>query len=133
MEVQNLINSCPLYPAIICSDLLHPKGLNRHLNNLNEGKTRSRYLYIQQLVYDCWRIWLGFFVPNLQVRSKWWKMKENLAIGDIILLINSNTSQVNGKSNRGISQKRRESAKCEDKDLIRNLLSSSHKDVIVTL
>ena len=102
MEVQNLINSCPLWPptdrdldepAITCSDLLCPKGLNRHPHHLNEGKPGSRYLYIQRLVDEWWCIWLRNFVPNLQVGSKWWKTKENLAVGDIILLIDFNISR----------------------------------------
>ena len=96
IEVENLINSRPLWPpnegeleepAITCNDLLRPKGLNRHPHHLNEGSPRSRYTYIQRLVTEWWKIWLRNFVPNLQARSKWWKPRENVAIDDIVLLI----------------------------------------------
>ena len=45
---------------------------------------------IQRLVNEWWKVWLRNFVPNLQVRSKWWKSTENLAIDDIVLIIDCN-------------------------------------------
>ena len=102
METQNLINSRPLWPPnegesddppITCNDLLRPKGLNRHPDHLNQGSPRSRYNYIQRLCDEWWRIWLKNFLPNLQVRNKWWKSRESLEIGDVVLLIDPNISR----------------------------------------
>ena len=33
------------------------------------------------------------FVPSLQVRNKWWKKRENVSDGDIVLLIDPNISR----------------------------------------
>ena len=35
------------------------------------------------------------FVPNLQIRSKWFKQRENIQIGDIVLNIDKNVSRSN--------------------------------------
>ena len=102
MEVQNLINSRPLWspsegalndPPITCNDLLRPGGLNKHPDHLNTGNPRSRYEYIQRLCDEWWKIWLRNFVPTLQVRNKWWKPRENVGIGDIVLVIDPNNNR----------------------------------------
>ena len=32
-------------------------------------------------------------MPNLQLRSKWYKTRENLAVGDLVLLIDANVKR----------------------------------------
>ena len=32
---------------------------------------------------------MKYFVPNLQIRNKWYKKRENLNVGDIVLIIDS--------------------------------------------
>ena len=94
-QVQELVNNCPLWPTdgnveqspITSNDLLRPKGLNRNPTSLNEGNPKLRYDYIQRLVSEWWKLWLQYFVPNLQPRSKWRKLRENVAVGDIVLVI----------------------------------------------
>ena len=41
-----------------------------------------------------------YFVPNLQARSKWWKLQHNLDCGDIVLLIDRDVNR--GKWRMGI-------------------------------
>ena len=96
-EITACINSRPLWPAsegdleepmITCQDLLRPSGLTHDPPALNvEYNPRKRYHQVQQVVNNCWRLWLRHFVPNLQLRNKWYKGRDNLEIGDIVLLI----------------------------------------------
>ena len=109
MEIQDLINSRPLWPhndgnidepPITCNDLLRPRGLIRQPIEFNKGSPRSRFEYIQKVVEEWWKIWLRNFVPNLQARSKWWKIRESVKVGDIVLVIDPNTQR--GKWKMGI-------------------------------
>ena len=77
-QVQELVNNRSLWPTdgdveqspITPNDLLRPKGLNRNPTSLNEGNPKLPYDYIQRLVSEWWKLWLQYFVPNLQPRSK---------------------------------------------------------------
>ena len=66
---------------------MRPHGLSTHPTYLNHCNPRTRYDYIERVVSEWWRLWLRHFVPNLQSRSKWYKLRENLEPGDIVLLI----------------------------------------------
>ena len=102
MEIQNLINSRPVWPPndgdaedvpITCNDLLRPGGLDKHPMPLDDGNPKMRYHYIQKVISEWWKLWLRNFVPSLQVRNKWWKKRENVSDGDIVLLIDPNISR----------------------------------------
>ena len=43
----------------------------------------------ENVVNDWWKIWLNNFAPNLQCRSKWYKDRRNVEVGDIVLLIDT--------------------------------------------
>ena len=96
-QITTLVNSRPLWPVsdgdifqppITCNDLLRPRGLPRDPAELNVSENpRRRYQHIQKVVNDWWKIWLLNFVPNLQPRSKWYKARDNLGVGDIVLVI----------------------------------------------
>ena len=96
-EVSACINSRPVWPSsdgdveqppITCQDLLRPSMLDHDPAPLNvEGNPRKRYNYVQRLVDEWWKLWLLHFIPNLQPRNKWYKTRENLEEGDIVLLI----------------------------------------------
>ena len=96
-----MVNNCPVWPTdgdveqspITPNDLLRPKGLNRNPTSLNEGNPKLPYDYIQRLVSEWWKLWLQYFVPNLQPRSKWRKLRENVAVGDIVLVIDKDISR----------------------------------------
>ena len=109
LEIQDLVNSRPIWPhndgdidepPISGNDLLQPKGLVRQPPELNEGSPRTRYEHVQKFVTEWWKIWLRNFVPNLRVRDKWWKLRENVKNGDIVLLIDPNIKR--GKWQMGI-------------------------------
>ena len=95
-EVQASINSRPLWPPtegdiedppITCNDLLRPRGLLRDSEALNKTNLRIRYGFIQKLVDEWWKCWMRNFAPNLQQRSIWYKPRENVSIGDVVLII----------------------------------------------
>ena len=74
-------------PPITCTDLLRPGGLPRDPDSLNVTcHPRKCYHQIQAIVNDWWRLWLLHFPPNLQTRNKWYKKRENITIGDIVLI-----------------------------------------------
>ena len=96
-EVTSCINSRPLWPPnegdlhlppITCNNLLRPGGLDRNPESLRlTCNPRRRYSYIQEVVEEWWKYWINHFVPNLQFRNKWTKRRENLSVGDVVLLI----------------------------------------------
>ena len=96
VEIQDTINSRPLWPhndgaidepSTSFNDLLRPKGLQRQPTQINYGTPRTRYEYVQRVVNEWWGIWFRNFVPNLQIRSKCWKTRENVTRGDVVLLL----------------------------------------------
>ena len=96
-EVTSCINSRPLWPAtegdveqppITCNDLIRPGGLERNPVTLDLcDNPRKRYQQIQGITNEWWSLWMKHFVPNLQIRNKWFKKRENLKIGDVVLMI----------------------------------------------
>ena len=96
--ITNCINSRPLYPVsddsmdcpITCNDLLRPTGaLNNDPEFLNTIPTdpRTRHQLVKTVANEWWDLWMANFAPNLQQRGKWFKPRENVAEGDIVLLI----------------------------------------------
>ena len=85
-EITSCINSTPLWPSsdgvieqppITCNDLLRPGGLPRDPVSLNVScHPKKRYQQIQHIVNDWWQVWLLHFTPNLQCRSKWFKVEK---------------------------------------------------------
>ena len=101
-QVTNCINSRPLWPSsddnldrpITCNDLLRPSGLPRDPEFMNYvPNPRTRYQLIQTIVNEWWQLWMSNFAPNLQPRSKWFKTRENVETGDIVLLIDKNVAR----------------------------------------
>ena len=98
-EVTNCINSRPVWTSsegdieqapITCNDLLRPDGLPRDPASLNlTCHPRKRHQQVRRMVNEWWRLWLLHFAPNLQCRSKWYKIRENLSVGDIVLIIDA--------------------------------------------
>ena len=68
--------------------MLKPGGLERNPETMNLScNPRKRYAYIQQVMDEWWKYWIDHFTPNLQIRNKWFKKRENVSIGDIVLLM----------------------------------------------
>ena len=109
-EVTACINSRALWPSsdddvtepfITCFDLLRPGGLCRDPDTMNVTcNPKKRYRHIQRIANEWWHLWMLHFVPNLLPRNKWYKDRKNMAVGDIVLLINKDISR--GKWNMGL-------------------------------
>ena len=94
-EITYMVNGRPLYPSsddiweappITPNDLL--------LGHYNpppqpepEERTNPRQLLrsAQNRVADFWRSWMKYFAPNLLRRNKWFRVRDNIQIGDLVL------------------------------------------------
>lgn len=52
-----------------------------------EERTNPRQLLrsAQNRVADFWRSWMKYFAPNLLPRNKWFRVRDNIQIGDLVL------------------------------------------------
>ena len=55
-----------------------------------EARVNPRHLLrsVQNRVADFWTCWLKYFAPSLLPRNKWFRKRENVKIGDLILELN---------------------------------------------
>ena len=101
-EVEQMVNSRPI--TKVSDDANDPHALTpNHLLLLREhpsfppGEFRASDVYkrrwrcVQHLGNVFWKRWLSDYLPELQRRSKWLKIRESLAIGDLVLILNENT------------------------------------------
>jgi hypothetical protein len=51
--------------------------------------TRDHFLYVQGVVDKVWERWITQYLPNLLARRKWTSLKDNLRVGDPVLLVGS--------------------------------------------
>ena len=52
---------------------------------------KSRFVLVQTIVNQLWRVWHRWYFPTLLLRQKWHEEKRNLAIGDVCLLKDLNS------------------------------------------
>ncbi|XP_064096519.1 uncharacterized protein LOC135208343 [Macrobrachium nipponense] len=97
-EVTYLVNSRPLFPngpdplespTITGNDLLFPHGQPSVLQPYtgNEVNLRSMVEVAQQRIQIFWETWIRYMPPQLVQRSKWFHPKQNLQVGDLVLLL----------------------------------------------
>ena len=98
-EVESIINSRPLVPICFSDSNQEPLTPNhllllRNSPNLPPGLfskddcySKRRWAQVQYLANQFWRQWLKQFLPNLLNRQKWFQIKKNLQINDIVLLV----------------------------------------------
>jgi len=78
----------PLTPNHILLGRAHPHIPPDLFDTKNQGEvSRRRWLAAQELSERFWRRWLIEYVPALTERSKWTKEERNLAVGDLVLLV----------------------------------------------
>ena len=53
----------------------------------DEIYARRRWRQVQHLADTFWRRWTREYLPQLQQRQKWFHKKRNLAVGDIVLIV----------------------------------------------
>ena len=102
-EVESIINSRPL--TVISSDVKDPYPLspNQILTmkasivlpppgkiQRNEVYTRRRWRRVQYLCNLFWSRWKREYLPTLQERPKWKKVKRNLKVDDVVLIKDEN-------------------------------------------
>ena len=114
-KVTAIVNSRPLWPVsegdvdqppITPNDLLRPTGIQRDPEDVELSLSRNprkRFDHIQRVCDDWWKIWLLHFTPNLQCRTKWYKERSNVEVGDIVLLIDPSVKR--SKWNMGVIEK----------------------------
>ena len=54
---------------------------------------RKRWRRLQELIRHFWKRWLREWLPGLSVRSKWAKSKQNLKIGDVVLVLSPDNAR----------------------------------------
>ena len=107
-EVANLLNERPIGIKPTdksCTDYLSPNSLllGRSTARICSGpfqaaekytddprQIRSRFLLVQSIVDQYWKVWLKWYFPTLLIRQKWHTDRRNVAIDDICVLKDSN-------------------------------------------
>ena len=96
-ELTFLINQRPLYPSsneiwesppITPNDLLIENRFPPPMKEV-ESKVNPRHLTssTEKRVQGFWNCWMKYFAPNLLPRNKWFRKRENLRKGDLVLEI----------------------------------------------
>ena len=100
-EVAGLLNSRPL--TYVSSDKEHPRPitpndfLNRppttviHENiHTKESLPSERVKYVQKITNLFWDMWVKQYLPTLTKRRKWQGKKQNLEVGDGVMIVDPN-------------------------------------------
>ena len=107
-EVQSLCNERPIGlkpnnqtdPAFLspnslllgrCADRVNSGPFQKKTDQVKDpNPDRTRYLLVQSITEQFWRVWTKVYFPTLLRRSKWHHEKRNLQVGDVCLLRDSN-------------------------------------------
>lgn len=74
-----------------CSDRISAGPFeSKEVFNNKTSDFSSRFLKVQRITDQFWKIWQKLFFPTLIVRQKWHHQKRNLCVGDICKLKDSN-------------------------------------------
>ncbi len=98
-EIEGILNSKPL--GYISSDIsdMNPVTPNHLLMGRLDGSlpqvvypqsemiSRKRWRHSQILTDLFWSAFIKYYLPNLQTRSKWQKDVEDIAIGNVVMLV----------------------------------------------
>ena len=117
MEVEALMNSRPLtYEGADPRD--EPVSTPNHflvgqlggqlapqVTNDIAFNPRKRWRLIQNLVKVFWKRWRKEFLSTLNTRKKWREAKDNLKVGDVVLVVDQNTPRFPVRMGRCASSK----------------------------
>lgn len=102
VQVEGILNSRPLCPLSANEDdfsVLTPAHflINRSLNSINEPDLTNlrenilkKWQKVTKLVQLIWKKWHRKYLSELQQRSKWRFEKDNVNVGDLVLLVEEN-------------------------------------------
>lgn len=74
-----LLRGCPNKPPGVFED--------------SDSYARRRWRQVQHLANVFWRRWVREYLPSLQARQKWCKERQNLAVNDIVLVVDDTVSR----------------------------------------
>ena len=57
----------------------------------NPDKVQTRFLLVQAITTQFWKVWLKLYFPTLLIRQKWHSEKRNMKVGDVCLLKDAET------------------------------------------
>ena len=154
-EVESIVNGRPItkvsddprdYNALTPNHLLLLRGgsaMPPGAFSREDSYSCRRWRQVQYLCNLFWRRWTRDYLPSLQERQKWNKPQRNLAVNDIVLLLDENTPRsiwplgrvIEVYSNRGDGLVRSAKVKTRSTELVRPvdkivLLESSAEDAI---
>lgn len=95
-EVEAVVNRRPLVSVpndekvLTPQDLLQPysEALQLPPSFRKEDQFGRRWRHVQYLVNQFWKNWTKVYLPTLQIRKKWLEPQENLAVGDVVMVLN---------------------------------------------
>ena len=108
VEIANLVNERPIGMkpnSRTDSEYLSPNALllGRCSTRISAGPfqpdqvftddpkaTKNRFLLVQAITEQFWKVWLKLYFPTLLVRQKWHTEKRNLMVDDVCILKESN-------------------------------------------
>ena len=103
VEVENVLNSRPLTPVsfvdgshkpLTPNDLLMVcpgSGLPPTRTSRSDSHYLNRWRNVQYYADKFWEQWVKEYMPLLNPRPKWSCVRQNFALGDIVLLVDENT------------------------------------------
>ena len=106
-EVEAVVNSRPLteVPLEMGEDLpltpnhllrINPKvALPPMVTSVKDCYARNRYKVVQFVADQFWRQWIEEYPATITTRPKWKKEKENLRLGDVVLIVDENAVRGN--------------------------------------
>lgn len=101
-QIEACLNSrplCPLSEDVEDLDYLTPGhflvggpllSMSKEEEDFNQYDLRNRWRLVEQTNIHIWKRWSNEYLQQLQVRSKWQQTKENLAVGDLVLVKDEN-------------------------------------------
>ena len=92
---EQLLNSQPITYVSSDPNDLSPFTPSHFLVGEIGGPTtpRKRWRCVQQLLGQFWKRWRREFLPSLNARMKWFHPRHNLMEGDVVLIVEPNTSR----------------------------------------
>ena len=106
MEIESIINRRPLtaisassldYEAIMPAHILYPDAISHssailveNASNDDAERMRCSWRRAQARVNAFWRAWRRDYITLLHNRSKWRTMRRDIAVGDLVLLVDEN-------------------------------------------